>query len=361
MLLDRYIGLKFLGAFLFSLTVFTFIFTLAETFGTINYANQLLPKHIYYYVLFSLPHLISQSLPMALMFGSCFSISQIHLSSELIAVYSAGRSFYRAVLFPLLFSFILGLIQFGANQVFFNSFKTKANHYKTALFKGSRSFFKKEIRARNLRGKEGFYYINYFDRESKNIYDGFSYLKLDADDKPLYFCEAKNASYRISQKDWLLTEARIIRFNSEIQVSAVESKAILALQLPEKPDFFEKLSFFPDELGLVELYREIQKNQAQASVDPEYVIEFHMRLVFPISCFLLCFIGIIGGASGKKRSGSSFTHALSLSTLMILIYYMSFTLCRSISLSGALHPALVAWLPVSIYLGIALYFARKQT
>ena len=359
MILDRHIGFSFLSSFLFSLCAFTLIFALTELFQFSKYANQESSEYLYYYILFSLPHLISQALAIALMFGSCFSINQFHLSSELIAVYSAGRSFYRTVLFPLLFSFALGLAQLGANQFFFNSLKAEANRYKVLLVKGSHRFSKKEIRAKNLRGKEGFYYINYFDRKSKNIYGGFTYLQLDKEDRPLHFYEAKNASYRLVQKDWLLTDVRIIHFNLEIQVSAIESKASLALQVPEKVKFFAKASYFPDELGLDELYQEIQKSAAQGSDVIEYIIEFHTRLVFPINCFLLCFIGTVGGASGKRRSGSSFTQALFLSTITILIYYMGFTICRSMAISGVLHPAFTSWLPVSIYLGIALYLLRK--
>ena len=359
MLLDRYIGSSFLGSFLFSLIAFTFIFVLTELFGLFKNADKLASEYIYYYILFSLPHLISQALPLALMFGSCFSISQFHFSSELVAVYSIGRSFYRTVFFPLLLSFILGLLQLGANQFFFNALRAEANRYKIALLKGRYSSPKKEIYAKNLRGQEGFYYINYFDRKSKNIYDGFSYLHLDKEDKPLHFYEAKNASYRPLQEDWLLTELRIIHFNSDIQVSAVESKASLALALPEKPDFFEQASHFPNEMGLDELYQEIQKSKAQGSDALEYIIEFHMRLVFPINCFLLCFIGVMAGTSGKQRSGSSFTQALLLSATIIIIYYMGFTVTWSMAVSGVLHPAFTSWLPVSIYLGIALYLWRK--
>ena len=360
LLLDRYIGLSFLKSFFFSWLAFALILILGEGFALFKSASEKNTVFVYYYILFSLPHFFTQALPLSFMFGACFSINQFHLNSELLAVYSAGRSLYRAVLFPLLFSFSLSLLQLLGNQFFFNSLKAEGNRYKEALLRNTHVFSKQiSIRARNLRGKEGFYYVNFFDKKSKNIYDGFSYLQMDKENKPLYFYEANDASYRASQREWLLTKVRIISFSPELQISSVESKESLSLALPEKPDFFEKVSYFPSELGIDELYKEIQKSTAQGTDALEYTIEFHTRLVFPISCSLLCFIGLIGGTSTKRRTGSSFTQALLLSTFIILVYYVSFTICRNLALSRIINPAITAWLPIGIYIPIMLYLIRK--
>ena len=232
---------------------------------------------------------------------------------------------------------------------------TKKRCSETPMFFLNKFLFAQEI----LRGKEGFYYVNFFDKKNKHIYDGFSYLQMDKENKPLYFYEANDASYRASQREWLLTKVRIISFSPELQISSVESKESLSLALPEKPDFFEKVSYFPSELGIDELYKEIQKSTAQGTDALEYTIEFHTRLVFPMSCSLLCFIGLIGGTSTKRRTGSSFTQALLLSTFIILVYYVSFTISRSLALSRTINPALTAWLPIGIYIPIMVYFIRK--
>ena len=287
-------------------------------------------------------------------------MAQFHLSSELVAIYSAGRSFFRLILFPCIFSLVIGLSFMLANEFYFNTLKQKANHYKTLALKGHIiSDGETIIRTKNLRGKNGFYYINFFNPSTNKISGGFSYLMLDKDNKPHSFYEAAEASYHSSKQKWLLKKIRILKFNSEIRISQIIRKASLLLRLAEGPDFFARLSLNPEDLSLLRLSKEIDYRRKQGVQIVDYAIEFHSRLILPITCSLLCFIGAIGGSSGRGRGASSFTRSLFLCTIAILIYYFGFSFSYSIAKSGELNPSFAPWLPVIIYLILSIYFINK--
>ncbi len=360
MLLHRYIGFAFLRSFLFSLVAFVFLIAILEVFSLFRIGSQGQPaSHLYYYILLSLPRFITQVLPIALMFGSCFSITQFSLSGELVATYSAGRPLLATLAFALIFSFIAGLTQFFANQFFLTPLNQKANQHKITFLKGSRRLSKKEIRAKNFRGKEGFYYLNYLDKKTKDISGGFSYLQLDENQQLVYFYEADSAKYDVQRQDWLLKQVLIIHFGTNSEISTIENKDELYLALPEKPDFFTKLTYFPNELNLIKLYQELQKHKQQGTNAIEYILELHTRFSFPMICVLLCFIGGVGGSLGNLRSGNSFTHSLFLCTIAILIYYVGFAICKGMAQSGVLSPVWAPWIPIGTYVVVAVRLGKN--
>ncbi len=353
MILQRHILSSFLASLGFSLCAFTFLLALAETFHLLGLQSDQDIIYVYYYLFYSLPRFAAQVLPIALLFGSCFSITQLNLRSELIAMYAAGLSLWRLILGPLLTSLALAVLYLAASETFLLQYSQTANSYKNAFLAGTYRQSKTFTRAQNLRGKEGFYYINYMPPESMSIKDGFSYLQMDDKQEPVHFYEADSAEYLPERKLWLLRDARIAYFDDNIRVTRTERKSTYLLALAEKPDFFRKRPRLPNELTMRELHKEINKKRRQGADPNEYIIELHSRLSFPLTCLFLCLIGAFGGASGRLRSGNSLSRSLFLCTIVILIYYLGFSLTNSLAKVALLHPALAPWLPLLLYAALS--------
>ena len=338
----------------------------------VNLDSQQPASYLYYYLLYSLPRLAGIILPIALMFGACFSISHLHLGSELVACYAAGRSFYRLILWILILSLLGGLVQFALTQGPLLYFNARANEYKAKFLKGTRNFSKKEIRTRNFRGKEGFYYIQYWDSKTNEIRDGFSYIQLNSRQEPLHFYEADNAHYRKATNDWLLQKVRVIDFvaasaggdfdkkSKEIAIAKIQQYESLVIALPERPEFFAQLSYYPSELSSAALSREIDKKKRQGANVLEESIEYHTRFAIPINCVLLCFIGAVGGSRGSRRSGNSFVRALLFCSGSLVIYYMGHIISSNLAQVGVVSPIVVPWLGPLVYILVAFYFIRRS-
>ena len=353
---QRYVVALFLRFFIFSLIVFTLFFALGELLEISSTALNKPTDKIYKYLLLSLPQLSLRVLPISLMFSICLAISQLNLNGEIVAIYCSGKSFYQIILFPLLFSVFLGFFQIIAHDYWLFAVQKKANIYKAELLEGTNRFSRKVIRAKNLKGKEGFYYINYFNQKTKKITDGFSYMMIDDNHKPHRFYEAKTASYNREDKIWTLTQARVFYFNTNYELEKIEENPNLLVSLPETPEFFDILSLFPDELTINELWNEIKKQDKRGENPVDYTIALHNKLSLPLTCFLLCFIGAIGGIWGSHRSGSSFMHSLFLCTIMLLIYYISFSISESLAQAGVISGSIASWAPNLFYFGIICFF-----
>ncbi len=225
--------------------------------------------------------------------------------------------------------------------------------------KGSYRSLKKEIRAKNFRGEEGFYYINYYNRKTKQCTDGFSYLLLDKNNTPLRFYEADKATFDLKKEIWILKKARIFFFDSDIKITQIDNKETWPLSVPERPSFFEKIVQEPSSLSLQSLYKEIQNLQKSGIDAKKHIIEFHTQLSLPLTCLFLCFLGTISAKYGKRRGGNSFVQSLIFCSIAIFIYYLGFTFSNSMAKAGIFHPALAPWIPIGIYSLVFVYMAKR--
>ncbi|NJL72823.1 MAG: LptF/LptG family permease [Candidatus Competibacteraceae bacterium] len=105
-LADRYITMEFLRALLFALLAFLALFTLLEALNLSKLESDKPRRHMYLYLVYAQPQVFQKVLPMALTFAVCFVTAQFSASRELVALYSAGRSFYR-VMAPIYSSALL--------------------------------------------------------------------------------------------------------------------------------------------------------------------------------------------------------------------------------------------------------------
>ena len=361
MILDRYTIFPFLRSLVFSIFTFCILIYFAEAL-TFSKATSSVPLiNLGKYFLFALPHYIAQSLPLSLMFAACFSMSQLNFSSELIAIYCGGRSFLRLIRFHLIISFVFAALLFLLNETILRDIIQEGFYYKSLFLQKISPNSNKAIRAKNLRGKEGFYYIHYYDPILKKVNYGFSYLKLDNNNFPKIFYEARTAYYRIETKDWLLKdEVKIIYFQPDLTISKIENLDEIVLSVSEGANFFNNASIFPEELQIAELYKTVKRLKLQGSNYSEYSMELNNRYAYSFNCLILCLIGLFGASLGSQRSGNSFVRALLLCTIVILIFYITTSFCTSMAKSGFINPALSSWIPNLLYLFLLFYFIKKR-
>ncbi len=359
-ILDRYIGGEFVKSFGFALIAFSTIFLAYEAYDLSRIESEQPQIHAYLYLLFSAPRIVLLILPAALMFGVCFTVAQFTVSREMVAIFSAGGSFYRAIAPLLVVSLITSLAQFVFNDFLVTPANEAANEQEEILRKGTRSASVKGlVFQKNMRGREGYYFIYYFNREKQEIFGGFNYLRVSEEGTPLRMWQADRAVYRAENNDWVLYNGRVLIFGSDLRVQEIRVFDETDLKLPDSLDFFANPGRNPNEMNVFELLGEIDRLRDFGFNTVPYEVQFHSNLSFPFMCLILTIVGSIAGATGNHRSGGPLIRAIVLSTIAMFVYYLTFSITEGLGQSGIVHPALASWGPTGFFLAAAMFMVWR--
>ena len=86
-------------------------------------------------------------------------------------------------------------------------------------------------------------------------------------------------------------------------------------------------------------------------------LEFHSRLALPFSCFVFTLLAMPLGLQ-NRRSGKAAGFSLSIG--VILSYYITLTIFKTLGQKGLLTPSLACWAPNLLFLLAAVYLFKKS-
>lgn len=353
-ILDRYIGGEFIKSFAFALLAFSLIWLLYESFDKSKIDSDQPKIHLYLYLLLIIPGVVVKILPAALMFGVCFTVAQFTVSREMVAIFSAGGSFYRAIAPLLVVSGMTSVMLFVFNDFLVTPANEMANEQEDLLKKGTRqATVKNLVFQKNLRGREGYYFVYFFDADKLEIVGGFNYMSLAKSGQPRRMFQANRAKYHEDSKRWTLYSGREVVFSETMRVETIETFAEREVSFPDNIDFFSNPGRNPNEMNVFQLYAEIQRLADLGFDTIPYEVQMHSNLSFPLMCIILTIVGSIAGHTGNLRSGGPLIRAILISTIAMFVYYLTFSLTESMGRKGVVHPALASWGPTAIFLGVA--------
>lgn len=358
-IIDRYVGLDFLRSFALALAALTFmILIFIEVMPILRIESKEPPVHIMLYLLYRLPRTISLVMPAALMFGVCFSVAQFNMTRELIAMQAAGVSFYRATATL----FIAGAVAVVVLFLFQNLLVTVANKAaarEMSIIDKDSAMLDDVVFQTNLRGKEGYYFIYFFDREKQRIVGGFNYLTVDDKGYPKRMLQARVLEYRAATEDWKLIDGREVAINPDMDQMEVESFDERIQSFPEDVAFFSNPRRDPEELNIIELWEEMRRREGQGVTEIPYKVQFHVNISFPLMCIIVVVVGAIAGGTGGLRSMHPLIPALLVSIVTYLGYGLIFDIGRSLGKNGFLPPVLAGWGPTLLFMTLAGYLVYR--
>ncbi len=88
----------------------------------------------------------------------------------------------------------------------------------------------------------------------------------------------------------------------------------------------------------------------------EHLVQYHKRIVLPVGCFILSLLGFplgLRAGPGKRAAG------VPLGLGFFILYYIMFTMGKSLAEDSALPPFITMWSTNLIFLGIVVYFIRQ--
>lgn len=349
-ILRNYLLKEFIGPFLVSLAVLTFVMLLGNL---VKIAELVINKGVNIFTvaklfLYMTPYLVIYTVPIAVLAGVLIAFGRLSGDNEIIAIRASGINIFSIILPLLVVALILSLLLF-----FFSDQIIPYAHF--ALRKTLA-----EVGIKNpTAALEPGVFINSFEKYILFIYA--------IDQNKLY-------NIRIYEPQGDNKPTRIIVAKKGEFIAVPERKTI-KLKLvdgtadepdPDNPNNFFKLNFKtyfmslnlsrldessqldkkPKDMTIAELKNEINSLRKEGVEPIPLLTEIHKKASLSLACFIFVLLGAPLSIITRRREKSI---NFGIAFIIVGIYYLLLLGSEALSLQGYLDPYLAMWLPNIIY------------
>lgn len=364
--LDRYLIAEYIPNLIFALVLCTILSELIGiSFEQIKFlVTDDLPIMVAVWIHYlKLPAFIVLSLPLSILMGTIVTYANLSAKQELVALQSAGISWYRLIAPTLVVSLAIAVLMFALQE-----FVVPPANYQAAIVLEREwgvdrtqlaKYHKRDIVYQKFTDDaiapslEFLFFANLFDGQQLQEIILLQYHN----HRLKTITTAKIARWNEERQLWqlLLGQKYIIDENGFYQ--DIQNFQRLPVKLSR--DILDYASRYRDlrEMNLRELYRRMdilhRTNDRQNLRELKVTIQ--ERYAHPFSCIALSCLGAtLGSIAGKNSKLHSFT----LAAIAIFIYYAAQFLATVLSTSGALPVVIALWLPNAIALFLAYYYQQ---
>jgi lipopolysaccharide export system permease protein len=366
-ILDRYILRKFLGTFVFSISLILAIFIVFDVKDKIQtFVSSSIPAEeiIFNYYLMFIPVYANLFSPLFTFISIIFFTSKLAQRTEFVAILSSGTSFNRILKPYLIGAFIIGSVSLGMNHFVI----PRAQKIKIGF---EDKWFNKEYSTddRNIHRRiapNTILYLQSYDNKKNTAYK-ISVEKF-VNNRQTYMLQAESMEWDSLGNEWILKDVFERMIVSQERLDTLKN---------QKPVFYEthkflkekklKIAFTPDDMWRYESKIDImttpvlvnyihQERLKGSSLLEFYEVELHRRTSFPFATFILTLIGV-SISSRKVRGGVGLQIAAGL--FISCIYIMFMYIFTTIATTGNAPSMLAVWTPNIIFSFVAFYFYKK--
>ncbi|WP_448529957.1 LptF/LptG family permease [Raineya sp.] len=353
-ILDWYVFRKFVKTFFFVILIFVMVVLIIDIVEKIEYFRKMKPTWVEIITQFYfnyIPYLINLVSPLLIFIAAVFVTAQMASRTEVVAILSAGVTFWRFFRPFLLASTIFAAITFVlTGWIIPNANKVRVN-FDIEHIKG------KDIKAyRNLHigiAPNVYAYMQDYQSYSQVGYR-FTLEKIQGN-KLLEKLEAPTIAWDTTKRKWRLDRYVLRKFNGE-EEELVFHNTPVDTTLNINPEDFADKHLFQEKLTFDELdaYIALLRQRGSEGVDL-YITEKYARYTYPFAVIILTFFGVLMASRKNRRGvGAQIASGFVLAFVYILFYILA---TKAIATSGTMPPLVAVWLPNTIFvlLGWIMY------
>jgi lipopolysaccharide export system permease protein len=336
---------------LLCLGIFVFIFLLVDIMAKLYDFNEagVAPTLIIRYFVYTVPSIIKQMIPVAILMGTQLTFGFFSKNNQLIAFKSSGINMIR-LSFPII---LLSL----ASTIFLLILGEILVPFSQARAQEIWNYQVKKIEPRAVLLQEKIWY-----KGDQAIYSfhNFNFKDQSAEGVTLYFFDPNfNLRSRLDAES-VIWKNGVWIFKNGLSQSFIPDGSYLntpfaekTVSLPESPEDFRYQEKSSEEMTYPELKTSIQKIQREGYDATRYIVEKHVRLAFPGVCLIMAFFGI--SLALRKEKGIGIAQGIVGSLLVAFLYWIVFGFSRSLGLNGIFPPLWAAWSSNLLFLFIGGY------
>lgn len=355
-ILDWYIISKYLGTFLYTLTLFVVIiviFDLSEKLDDFLSADLSFWQVISLYYAGSIPYYVNMLSPLINFIAVIFFTAKMADQTEIVPILSGGVSFNRFLLPYFISAFIIFAANLTSNLYILPYTNQLKNSFENTYVKKNDPSSKSNIHMKL--DNNTYIYMDNFDNKSK-IGTRFSLdnFKGDVLTKKLVADEIKWDSLK---RSWKLTNYSIRHVDGLKETFVSGAGMTKDTVLDMRPDDFSAYDNIFENLTNKELSEKIRKEKIRGSgIWNDLLFEQYKRYLHPLSAFVLTLIGV-ALSSRKVRGGVGLP--LGIGILLSFAYIVFNQFAKMFSLKGGMPPLLAVLAPTLCF-GLLGYYLLKK-
>jgi lipopolysaccharide export system permease protein len=353
-LLDRYILREQLVSLFAGLLFFTSVFVIVDIFEKLDtYIDNRVPWHTvaaYYGV--SIPGILVQVLPMAMLLACLIALGQIGRHNELTAMQAAGIGVGRIALPLWLLAGAVSVLVFVVNEVALPSLNAR-----------KLEIYRVDIKKQSLEGPTVRTNLAYLGREGRTfLIKTYNIPAKEMREVVIQEISEHTLTGRIDAESarwengrWVFRRGYVRRFDREGE-HAAEFKELVIPELAETPEDFAKAEEDPRALSYWELSKYIGRLRQSGSRVQKYLVELYLKVAFPLTNLIVV---VIGTALALRVRRGGLAISFGLSVFISFIYYAFIRAAQALGHQGALPPILAAWIGNLLFAALALELLRR--
>jgi len=360
-LLYSYLATEMLAPFFASFVVMNCVFFLVKLMPFLNVVLELEISFADFLRLFCylFPNMFLYSIPMAAMMGVIISFTRLSADAEILAFKASGISLYQMLPPVILVSLCVGLL----TSFFSVSLIPKSElAMKQLMFQVAKEKIDKGIKENQFTEALGdlVVYVDSIDKESGE-WENVWVSDMRGQVHPIITMAQKGNMTAFIEKMMVtitLSNGSLHRPDaSKSQIIGFDSYVInIPLQTPAILDGDDLTTLSAKAMTLKQLQDAATLAGRDTEEGRDRLVHYHKRLALPVGCFILSLLGLPLGllaGPGKKAIG------IPLGLGFFILYYILFTLGKSMADDTQLPVVFAMWLPNAIFLTLALYTIRQ--
>ncbi|HYB74400.1 MAG TPA: LPS export ABC transporter permease LptG [Candidatus Sulfotelmatobacter sp.] len=360
-ILDRYIAREFLKILGMALAVFVGIYIIVDLFEKLrSFLEAQVPAWVIVrYYLFSLPTILSQVMPVAVLLSSLLALGTMGRHNELLAMkmghVGTSRIALPCVALALLLSGVgLALAQSvipRASERAQDIMRTRVKKLPAIRLGRQNNIW---YRARGDELHQQFLHIGLADAASGLLRD-VTLIELTPEFTPVRRVDAREAVW--DKNGWVLKDGYMWLFSPSGEI-LLDRFQRMPVGLAERPDEFTRVVRSPEEMSYDELKDHIER-LAQSGVDVRrYWVDLDAKISLPFASVVM---GLIGIAFGVRTGKTGVVVWVGACVPLGFLYWVLLSLGFSLGRSGALPSLAAAWLPNALFAAAGIVaFARVR-
>jgi len=286
---------------------------------------------------YSLPYFIDMALPMSMLLATVFSLGTLNKNYEIAAMRASGVSMLRIARPLILLGIFFTLFQFVFQNMVVMPFNHQQKEITRNILKPARSpKTLNEVVRQDLNGNiiviKSYNVLNKVGKDvsilayrDSGITERWDYGMLMWDD---------------SLKDWHKSAGLNRRFDAQGKLLFSEMGLSDYLPVTITPADIGKEQIRPDEMNIFQLRDFIAKKKTLGLNPHRWVVDFHFKLAFVMTGFIVIFLGISFALQGTREN---LAVGVGKSVIALFVYYILLIGGQKIAYNSTMHPGFAVW------------------
>ena len=345
--IDKYIVKTFIPTFLLCVLAICGIYIVIDALQRLDDFIEMGAKAFLlasYYYAFMIPVMMTELFPAITLIAVSLVLVRFVRNNEILAMQVAGICLYRVLLPIFVLSVFMSFAAVANQELVIPKFAKKLKKVELLTFKDEES-----------------HNVLVEDRENRMLLRAWTFNIAENTLKSVFVIgthENGKKKFTISAREGKWEDDKLLLSNVARHDYNERGKWIAPSQ--EMDEYILETTITPEQLSKVDInptlksFKELKELCEREPENPRYGVMFHTRVAYPLTNFVLLFLGIPFIIGFERMSRNIFLR-VGISILICCAFYVLIYLCANLGNIGVLHPILAAWLPIAIFGCTGLY------